>query len=81
QQLFQHVLYNFLFPVAHKSTEQANVVADTAVAGANEVAQSAVEGVENAALASGFVTTEEAGPVAEEADLPKTEAGGDQTQQ
>lgn len=42
-------------PVAQKSTEQANVVADTAVAGANEVAQATVEGVENAALASGLV--------------------------
>lgn len=41
--------------VAQKTTEQANIIADTAVAGANEVAQSAVEGVENAALASGLV--------------------------
>lgn len=31
------------------------MVADTAVSGANEVAQAAVEGVENAAVASGFV--------------------------
>lgn len=31
------------------------MVADTAVSGANEVAQVAVEGVENAAVASGFV--------------------------
>lgn len=43
--------------VAHKTTEQANIIADTAVAGANEVAQSAVEGVENAAMASGLVKT------------------------
>lgn len=43
-------------PVAHKTTEQANIMADTAVVGANEVAQSAVEGVENAALASGLVS-------------------------
>lgn len=43
-------------PVAHKTTEQANIVADTAVSGANEVAQSAVEGVENAAVASGLVS-------------------------
>ncbi|XP_030012441.1 gamma-synuclein-like isoform X1 [Sphaeramia orbicularis] len=67
--------------VAHKSTEQANIVADTAVTGANEVAQATVEGVENAALASGFVAKEEAEPVSEEADLPKTEAGGEETQQ
>lgn len=44
-------------PVAQKSNEQANIVADTAVAGANEVAQATVEGVENAAVASGFVST------------------------
>lgn len=43
-------------PVSHKTTEQANIMADTAVAGANEVAQSAVEGVENAAVASGLVS-------------------------
>lgn len=43
-------------PVAHKTTEQANIIADTAVSGANEVAQSAVEGVENAAVASGLVS-------------------------
>lgn len=42
--------------VAQKSNEQANIVADSAVSGANEVAQATVEGVENAALASGFVT-------------------------
>lgn len=43
-------------PVAQKTNEQANTVADTAVAGANEVAQATVEGVENAAMASGFVS-------------------------
>lgn len=43
--------------MAQKTTEQANIVADSAVSGANEVAQAAVEGVENAAVASGFVTT------------------------
>lgn len=42
-------------PVAQKTNEQANVAADTAVAGANEVAQVAVEGVESAAVASGLV--------------------------
>lgn len=42
--------------MAQKTTEQANIVADTAVSGANEVAQAAVEGVENAAVASGFVS-------------------------
>lgn len=47
---------NSCFPVAHKTTEQANIIADTTVAGANEVAQSAVEGVENAAVASGLVS-------------------------
>lgn len=41
--------------VAQKTTEQANIVADTAVSGANEVADLAVEGVENAAMASGLV--------------------------
>lgn len=44
-------------PVAQKTNEQANIVADTAVTGANEVAQATVEGVENAAVASGFVST------------------------
>lgn len=43
--------------MAQKTTEQANIVADTAVTGANEVAQATVEGVESAALASGFVKT------------------------
>uniref|UniRef100_A0A3Q1FJD6 Gamma-synuclein n=2 Tax=Acanthochromis polyacanthus TaxID=80966 RepID=A0A3Q1FJD6_9TELE len=66
--------------VAQKSNEQANIVADTAVTGANEVAQAAVEGVENAAVASGFISMEEAGPVPEENDLPKTNAGGEQTE-
>lgn len=47
---------NSCFPVAHKTTEQANIIADTTVAGANEVAQSAMEGVENAAVASGLVS-------------------------
>ncbi|KAJ3610245.1 hypothetical protein NHX12_022339 [Muraenolepis orangiensis] len=42
-------------PVANKTTEQANIVADSAVTGANEVAQATVDGVENAALASGLV--------------------------
>lgn len=42
--------------MAHKTTEQANIVADSAVSGANEVAQAAVEGVENAAVVSGFVS-------------------------
>nr|XP_033468716.1 synuclein-like isoform X2 [Epinephelus lanceolatus] len=83
---FNHVLFFSSFPgnktmegvvtgvntVAQKSTEQANVVADTAVTGANEVAQATVEGVENAALATGFVT---------KASLPKTEAEGEQTEQ
>ncbi len=43
-------------PVAQKTNEQANIVADSAVTGANEVAQATVEGVENAAVASGFVS-------------------------
>lgn len=43
--------------MAQKTTEQANVVADTAVSGANEVAQATVQGVENAAAATGFVST------------------------
>lgn len=41
--------------VAQKSTEQADMVADSAVSGVKEVAQAAVEGVETAAVASGFV--------------------------
>uniref|UniRef100_A0A3P8UVT5 Alpha-synuclein n=1 Tax=Cynoglossus semilaevis TaxID=244447 RepID=A0A3P8UVT5_CYNSE len=52
--------------VAQKTAEQANVVADTAVTGANEVAQAAVDGVGQAAVSSGFVSTEETGPVAAE---------------
>lgn len=52
---------DFLFPVscrpvAQKTSEQANMVADTAVAGANEVAQAAVDGVGDAAVASGLVS-------------------------
>lgn len=43
--------------VAQKTTDQANIVAETAVTGANEVAQATVEGVETAVLASGFVAT------------------------
>ncbi|XP_042288574.1 uncharacterized protein LOC121911301 isoform X2 [Thunnus maccoyii] len=58
--------------VAQKSTEQAGTVADTAVAGADDVAQATVDEVEKAAVASGFVSS---------ADLQKTEAGGEQTQQ
>lgn len=42
--------------MSQKTTEQANVVADAAVAGANEVAQATVDSVENAALSTGFVT-------------------------
>lgn len=42
--------------VSQKTTEQANVAADTAVAGANEVAQAAVTEVEDAAVASGLVS-------------------------
>eukprot|EP00064_Thunnus_orientalis_P024475 superscaffoldBa00010548_g24770 len=52
--------------VAQKSTEQAGTVADTAVAGANDVAQATVDEVEKAAVASGFVSSEEAGSVVEE---------------
>jgi len=43
---------DFLSPVSQKSTEQANAAADSA----NEAAQAAVDGVENAAVASGFVS-------------------------
>lgn len=43
-------------PVAQKTTEQANIIANTAVAGANEVAQAAVDEVGNAAVASGLVS-------------------------
>lgn len=41
--------------VANRTVDQANIVADTAVAGANEVSQATVEGVENVAAASGLV--------------------------
>ena len=42
-------------PVAQRTTDQANIVADTTVAGANEVAQQTVDGVENAAVSTGLV--------------------------
>ncbi|MFT7817158.1 synuclein-like [Arapaima gigas] len=42
--------------VANRTTEQANIVADSAVMGANEMSQKTVEGVENVAASTGFVT-------------------------
>ncbi|XP_069016414.1 synuclein, gamma b (breast cancer-specific protein 1) isoform X1 [Embiotoca jacksoni] len=40
-------------------TDQANIVGDTAVAGANEVSQGNVEGVENVAASTGLINQEE----------------------
>lgn len=41
--------------VANRTVNQANVVGDTAVAGANEMSQATVEGVENVAAATGMM--------------------------
>ncbi|KAG9346181.1 hypothetical protein JZ751_008004 [Albula glossodonta] len=41
--------------VANRTTDQANIVADTAVAGANDLSQKTVEGVENVAASTGMV--------------------------
>lgn len=42
--------------VANKTVDQANIVGDTAVAGATEVSQATVEGVENVAASTGLVS-------------------------
>ena len=44
-----------LFPVAQRTTDQANIVGDATVAGANELSQQTVEGLENVAVNSGLV--------------------------
>lgn len=41
--------------MANRTVDQANIVGETAVAGANEVAQAGVEGVENVAASTGLV--------------------------
>lgn len=45
----------FCPPVANRTVDQANIVGDTAVAGANEVSQASVEGVENVAASTGLI--------------------------
>lgn len=42
-------------PVANRTVDQANIVGDTAVAGANDVSQAGVEGVENIAASTGMI--------------------------
>lgn len=42
--------------MANRTVDQANIVADTAVAGANEVSQATVEGVENIAATTGMAS-------------------------
>lgn len=46
---------DLLSSVANRTVNQANVVGDTAVAGANEMSQATVEGVENVAAATGMM--------------------------
>lgn len=46
---------DLLSSVANRTVNQANVVGETAVAGANEVSQATLEGVENVAAASGMM--------------------------
>lgn len=41
--------------VAHKTTEQANLVGETAVAGANQVSEKTVEGLESVVTSAGLV--------------------------
>ena len=41
--------------VANRTVDQANIVGDTAAAGANEVSQANIEGVENVAASTGMV--------------------------
>lgn len=42
-------------PVSQRTTEQANIVSEAAVASANDLSQKTVEGVENVALSTGLV--------------------------
>uniref|UniRef100_A0A8B9HQM0 Synuclein, gamma b (breast cancer-specific protein 1) n=1 Tax=Astyanax mexicanus TaxID=7994 RepID=A0A8B9HQM0_ASTMX len=48
-------LFHFSVTVANRTTDQANIVGDTAVASANELGQKTVEGVENVAASTGMV--------------------------
>lgn len=41
--------------VTNRTVDQANIVGDTAVAGANEVSQATVEGLENVAASTGVI--------------------------
>ncbi len=41
--------------VANRTVDQANIVGETAVAGANEVSQASVEGVENVVASTGLI--------------------------
>lgn len=44
-----------MFPVAQKTTEQANLVGEAAVAGANEVSGKAVEGLGTVVASTGLI--------------------------
>lgn len=54
--LLSHTYCWFFVAVANRTVDQANIVADTAVAGANEVSQATVEGVENIAATTGMAS-------------------------
>lgn len=41
--------------MANRTVDQANIVGDTAAAGANDVSQATVEGVENIAASTGMI--------------------------
>ncbi|CAL8261134.1 unnamed protein product [Arctogadus glacialis] len=49
------------WPVANRTTDQANIVGEGGVAGANDVSQANVEGVENVAASTGMVNQGEYG--------------------
>lgn len=49
------LFYPSSIPVANRTTDQANIVGDAAVASANDLGQKTVEGVENVAASTGMV--------------------------
>uniref|UniRef100_A0A8D3BLU4 Synuclein, gamma b (breast cancer-specific protein 1) n=1 Tax=Scophthalmus maximus TaxID=52904 RepID=A0A8D3BLU4_SCOMX len=51
----------FCLPVANRTVDQANIVADATAAGANEVSQANVEGVENVGASTGLINQGEYG--------------------
>lgn len=58
--IFYHSIFSFnvlLFKltVAHRTTDQANIVGETAVGSANELGQKTAEGLENVGASTGMV--------------------------